>query len=244
MTMVFQFLIGRLSTDWNKKVMVERYEVSIPYRQTINLIFDTKIDSKGLFQFLIGRLSTLQIRDSYCNCSKFQFLIGRLSTQKAINKQFQWRYVSIPYRQTINQHQRAAAVCSPGLMFQFLIGRLSTGHDYTPPLFIREFQFLIGRLSTKCTLPLPRLLRCFNSLQVDYQQVSALIKGYLIVMFQFLIGRLSTFSSGTSLFVSSSFNSLQVDYQLYSKCTIRKIGPRFQFLIGRLSTIQHRSICG
>ncbi len=169
------------------------------------------------FQFLIGRLSTLLLDNLLL---KLQTRFNSLQVDYQLSLLESTLYivalVSIPYRQTINLKEFQ---CKDGsqLVFQFLIGRLSTEKkkeerfikssrfnslqvDYQLVFFLQnipcfaEFQFLIGRLSTNLLCFPLWILPCFNSLQVDYQQV---------FLFRPLI------------FVICGFNSLQVDYQLY-----------------------------
>ncbi len=83
--LLFQFLIGRLSTYNSWLFYFQLIFVSIPYRQTINLIWFSLINSKA---------------------ATFQFLIGRLSTQSFLQFSNFKGFVSIPYRQTINSKRQ------------------------------------------------------------------------------------------------------------------------------------------
>ncbi len=84
---------------------------------------------------------------------------------------------------------------------------------------------------------LPSWQKGFNSLQVDYQRLYLLYKSKSQIWFQFLIGRLSTrvFLHMINLY-QFGFNSLQVDYQQIDWKNETVLVDQFQFLIGRLST--------
>ena len=144
----FQFLIGSLSTNMAENFLIQEKQVSIPYRQSINPFCPRSILVVLKFQFLIGSLSTFRLLRDRRILMKFQFLIGSLSTPElplrcagmgysfnslqVVYQQLWWcckrnshRRVSIPYRQSINQHQSPSAYQVQG-QFQFLIGSLST----------------------------------------------------------------------------------------------------------------------
>ena len=131
--------------------------VSIPYRQSRDLLEGFLVLPFGLFQFLIGSLEMRCLQgfmDRMLGVS-IPYRQSRDFTRSTFPVRA-WQ-VSIPYRQSRDSQTSAAR--GPRKRFQFLIGSLEIWRIRTGEPDMTKFQFLIGSLEIEClSIPFPSVL--------------------------------------------------------------------------------------